>query len=293
MQVDRAEGRRSRRAGRRRRRRAAPAGRRRSGHDLQRSRRAVRSAPARAADDRATTAAAVDADGALRSRLGSVRWRTSPTSRRASAPSDINRLARQRQVTIVCNLLPGASQADVQTAIAERSSARLRPSGDYRGGLSGPIEGARPRGRELHPGVRLSLIFMYLILAAQFESWLHPITILLSLPLTLPFALLSIIIFQQSLNIFSALGHPRAVRRGEEELDSADRSRQPAARERGLSTHDAIIQASRDRLRPILMTTFAFVAGMVPLIVVERRRAQAPTTRSATSSSAARRSRCC
>ena len=199
------------------------------------------------------------------SRLGAVTLDNVARFSRGEAPSDIRRLGRQRQVTVIANLLPGASQATVQNAISESASQLKLPS-EYRGQFGGQARELNRTVTAFLTALALSLIFMYLVLAAQFESWLHPVTIMLSLPLTLPFALISLIIFRQSLNVMSALG--LLVLFGVVKKNSIlqiDHANQLKAQ--GLSTHDAVVLACRNRLRPILMTTLAFVAGMVPLVI--------------------------
>jgi HAE1 family hydrophobic/amphiphilic exporter-1 len=185
--------------------------------------------------------------------------------RTGTAPSSIGRLNRQRQATITANVLPGGSQADVIGAL-NKISKELHMDAGYGTAVTGT-------GRELGRAVyyfglafALTFIFMYIVLAAQFESFIHPFTILLTLPIAIPFGIFSLLIMGQSINIFSALGmlllFGIVKKNAILQIDHTN-----GLRNSGMERYEAIITANRDRLRPILMTTTALVAGMLPLII--------------------------
>ncbi|MBL8953894.1 MAG: efflux RND transporter permease subunit, partial [Myxococcaceae bacterium] len=278
--------------------------------------------------------------------------------------STISRYQRERQVMILANAGPGASEGELGDQILKTMQAENLPKG-FSIKAQGQTKLMAETGKSFVFGLLASMLFMFLILGAQFESWLHPVTILISLPLTLPFAILSVILFGQALDLYSFLGifvlfgvvkkngilqvaHTDTLRDEwqpqlaaafakvdrtlpdaqlrtalKEELvgilDAAAVDRALAKAKKGDNVfytvltwagivsmiilppwpllfqwiippnrrdpgnlrdplwralddelrHRAIIQGNKDRLRPILMTTFAFVAGMIPLVIAQ------------------------
>jgi HAE1 family hydrophobic/amphiphilic exporter-1 len=181
----------------------------------------------------------------------------------ARSPSRVDRMDRQRQANVRAGVAPGYALADRLDALRD-AAAELAMPASYTTAVSG-------RGRELERtfsefgwAFLLSIAFMYMVLAAQYESLLNPFIILLSLPLSLPFALLSIYLTGDTLNLYSALGmlvlFGVVAKNAILQIDHTLNMRRQG-HERGV----AILEANRDRLRPILMTTLALVGGMLPL----------------------------
>ncbi len=179
--------------------------------------------------------------------------------------SRIDRLDRQRQVSLRASIAPGFAMADRYEALDKLVEDMRLPPG-YSTRVTGAGREMEQTSREFVWAFTLSVVFMYMILASQFESFVHPFTILLSLPLSVPFALFSLWVTGNSLNLYSALG--MLVLFGvvkKNAILQIDHMIKLSAS--GMGRMEAILQGNRDRLRPILMTTLALVAGMLPLAV--------------------------
>jgi HAE1 family hydrophobic/amphiphilic exporter-1 len=199
------------------------------------------------------------------SKVGLIRLDSVARLDRGLGPSRIDRFARQFAVGIYANVAPGHSlgeaAADTQ-AVVDRIGL---PAG-YQMRFSGQVKVLEETTTNMILAIGLASIFMYMVLAAQFESLVHPFIIMLTLPLSIPFALLSLTATGRSLNLFSALGVLLLLgivkKNGILQIDYMNR-----LRDAGHPIRAAIIEANRIRLRPILMTTFSIVAGLIPTAV--------------------------
>jgi len=198
-------------------------------------------------------------------RVGQVRLDNIATLERGIGPARIERYNRQFQVSVNANNTP-ALPLDVAARIINDEVKKVGLPPGYTSKFSGSVKILDETTTNLILALLLASIFMYMVLAAQFESLLHPFAIMLSLPLSIPFALLSLWMTGRTLNLWSALGVLLLLgivkKNGILQVDYTNK-----LREEGMPVRDAIIQANHVRLRPILMTTLAIIAGLIPTAV--------------------------
>ena len=199
------------------------------------------------------------------SRLGLIRLDSIAVLERGLGPSRIDRQSRQFSVGIYGNVALGHGLGEAAAA-AQGVIDRVGLPPGYRMMFSGQVKVLEETTANMLLAMSLASIFMYMVLAAQFESLIHPFIILSTLPLSIPFALLSLIATGRSLNLFSALGILLLLgivkKNGILQIDYMNH-----LRDQGIPLRQAILEANRVRLRPILMTTLSIIAGLIPTAI--------------------------
>lgn len=191
-----------------------------------------------------------------------VRLDSLATIEQGFGPSQINRMNRQRKITVQANT---SGKMDLNRAINIIDSAfkELNPPANYTSALDGQSSEMGKMLSSFAMAFALAILFIYMILASQFESYVHPFVVLTAIPLTIPFALLSLMVTGETLNIFSLLGIFMLMgivsKNAILQVDYTN-----TMRHAGYDKYNAIMEANKVRLRPILMTTVTIIAGMIP-----------------------------
>jgi multidrug efflux pump len=186
------------------------------------------------------------------------------TVRETVAPKELNHFNRVRSSTITAGLAPGVDLGSALDAL-DRLAAENLPR-DVRRNLSGQSREFREASGRLYFIFLGAVIFIFLVLAAQFESFLFPLVILLAVPLAAVGAIVSLKIFGQSMNVFSQIGLVMLIGlTTKNSILIVEFANQ--LRARGLGIREAVVQAAGIRLRPILMTSFSTIFGILPIAI--------------------------
>jgi len=184
-----------------------------------------------------------------------------------NGPSQIERYMRQRSIEIDANLI-GMPVGDAKQFVLDYLENKMGLEPGYQANFVGQAKYMQEMQTNFIMAFALSFIFMYIILASLFESLLHPVTILLSLPMAFPFAVFSLMVTGMTLHIISILGLFLLIgivkKNAILQVDYTN-----TLRLGGMERHEALVTASRTRLRPIMMTTLTLIASMIPVALAK------------------------
>ncbi len=184
----------------------------------------------------------------------------------AKSPTEIHRYNRERTITVSANLNKGAALGEVNTAVRKAIQEKVPFPEGYHIPETGMVKMMSESFASLFQALFLSVILIYMLMVALYESLVSPFAIMFSLPVSLVGAFGGLVLTGNTLNIFSLLGlimlMGLVTKNGILLVDFTD-----ILRERGMSRTDALIQAGKQRMRPILMTSAAIIFAMIPLVL--------------------------